>query len=711
MLNNEKSNKLFEFIYSKSGLFILALVFFSMIADAQSPEIGAQVWLEPGQTKQHIDQLFKIMDDDEMRVARVFVMWNFIDKGPQNWDFSLYDDAFEAAEKYNIKMVATLTPAYVPFYKGGQPVTHNDVIPSSMEQLELAREYIQRVVNRYKDRTSLIAWMQMNEPGGRQSNSILAIEKFHSWLRNKYKLIDDLNQAWTQNYKTFNEIGYNPEWMGYGWLNPRMYYDWADFQSDYLTWYLKWVGDEVRKYDNKTDLHLNPHGLIDNISQYNFKEWNQVVNSLGASIHPSWHFGLLDRSQYTLGVNYVCDLVRGANDSAPFWVTELQGGNNIYSGGQPYFTTTDDIDQWLFSSIFSGAKKVIFWCLNYRSQGNEAGEWGMLDFDGGKSDNLLQSREVSQFLKKNDVFFKNAKPVTQNVYLIYSRKTMMQQKRTERDPGSVGRNKNAHIESVLGYYKAFNNLGISVELKEINSIDWENLKIQSLAVLPHITMLEQENISKIKTFVNNGNTLLISGLSALFDENEKAVQINDTQWEDMLGGKMKQIKHVGFPKTEIKLDGLEELPAYRWVGELNSDEAIPVGHKSGSVTAISNSYGGGEVVWIPSTIGLGAWHFDSNPLSNFIANRFDKFLITAPIRFSHLYENTGLRTMKNGEEYYSTIYNRGEAKNVVNISTSMILKDVEIVWGNAGEHRANNQTYVIEAGETIILKYRIDDEP
>ena len=38
------------------------------------------------------------------------------------------------------------------------------------------------------------------------------------------------------------------------------------------------------------------------------------LDSLGASIHPSWHFGLLARGQFALGVSYVCDLVRGASD-------------------------------------------------------------------------------------------------------------------------------------------------------------------------------------------------------------------------------------------------------------------------------------------------------------------------------------------------------------------------------------------------------------
>lgn len=37
-----------------------------------------------------------------------------------------------------------------------------------------------------------------------------------------------------------------------------------------------------------------------------------------------------------------------------------------------------DLAQWIWTGIGSGARKVVYWSLNYRKQGIEAGEWGVV---------------------------------------------------------------------------------------------------------------------------------------------------------------------------------------------------------------------------------------------------------------------------------------------------------------------------------------------
>ncbi|MDZ7722978.1 MAG: beta-galactosidase [candidate division KSB1 bacterium] len=300
---------------------------------AEIPTLGAQIWIEPGQTQGDIDQWFKTLSDLHMFITRLFIMWDVLEPAPDHWDFSLYDQAFKAAATYNIKIVASLAPTHAPVFRGGVPATQHDEMPGTRAMLDQQKLYSSQVVKRYQGHPALYAWMQQNEPGRPHNTGPGTIHRYRKWLQDKYKSIDSLNAVWRHDYRSFQNINYNPDWERYGWMDPDPWYDWREFGQEHLTWYMQWIADEIRKHDPDTPLHLNPHGLVGNLifSNYELHTWRDMLHSLGASIHVAWHFGMLKRIQYTMGVSYVCDLIRGASEPNPFWVTELQGGNNIYS--------------------------------------------------------------------------------------------------------------------------------------------------------------------------------------------------------------------------------------------------------------------------------------------------------------------------------------------------------------------------------------------
>ena len=73
------------------------------------PQIGAQVFVEPGQTPEDIDGFFRLLHDNGMKVARIRMFGAHMYRGGE-WDFSLYDEAFRAADKYGVRLFATLFP-------------------------------------------------------------------------------------------------------------------------------------------------------------------------------------------------------------------------------------------------------------------------------------------------------------------------------------------------------------------------------------------------------------------------------------------------------------------------------------------------------------------------------------------------------------------------------------------------------------------------
>lgn len=132
----------------------------------QSIDIGAEVWIEPGQTPEQIDRWFRLAADNGMYSVRLFLMWNYIEARPGTFDFSLYDAAFAAANRHGVRIEATLCaihgPAWLSEKFRGRP-QFNELFASE-EVLVRATEYIRQTVTRYRGDRALESWWVLNEP-------------------------------------------------------------------------------------------------------------------------------------------------------------------------------------------------------------------------------------------------------------------------------------------------------------------------------------------------------------------------------------------------------------------------------------------------------------------------------------------------------------------------------------------------------------------
>ncbi len=672
------------------------------------PLIGAQIWIEPGQTPKQIDRWFATLAENQMPVARVFLSWNYLEPEPNRWDFSLYDAAFRAAEKYGVRIVATLTPDFGPTHRGFWYRTQGASIVATPTRLKEAALYIQHVVDHFKTSAALDAWMPMNEPGQPPSPDSLAVSRFRDWLRTKYGSIAALNAAWLTDFRDFSEIRYDQRWTEGGFTWPVSFVDWYTFWREHLAWYLNWVARQIRAHDPNHPIHVNPHALVSNLAQrsYNLPAWRAFLNSLGASIHPAWHFGLLGRNQFALGVSYICDLIHGSSEPNPFWVTELQGGNNLYSSTRPLCPTTEDIAQWVWTALGSGADRVIFWLLNARSKGGEAGEWSLLDFQGRPSERLRTASRIAATIQDHSHFFARAKPVQPQITVILSLETMTLQQFYHRDD-FPGRSRQAHFLSALAFYQAFAELGVPVRVKQIHDFSWESDATGQLVVLPHVTVLTEGQARKIADFVRRGNTLLVTGLTGLYDPEGKCWALEKLPLADMLGARLKEIRLLD-QIFQVQLSDPEvTLPAHLWEGEVEPGSAVVIGETAGRVTAVRNTYGRGTVLWMPSLVGLGAWLTDSGPLSKFLLEMAQPWLAQLPVRFQNRVPDCLLRTLRADNAFLTVVTNGGDREETCWLRFSKLPPgQPEILWGLPGSVSRNGRRVDLGSYETVVLLWQ-----
>jgi len=279
---------------------------------ADRPLLGAEIWIEPGQTPLQIDTWFRDLADSHMPVARLFLMWPDLQSAPDKWNFTLYDAAFRAAEKYHIHIVATLTPSGLPPFLGGDGSQGGGVLPTTKDR-QLAAVYIAKVVEHYRSSPALDTWLLVNEPGQAPVVNPAATVAFRKWLARQYSSVDQMNAAWGTAYKEFAAA--QPP-TSRQLFNRNRELDWRSFWEEYQTTQLRWIADRVRESDSSHPLHLNPAGLLSNLADVSddLPSWRTFLDTLGCSIHPAWHFGLLNRDQYALGVSY---LAIGHTDATP----------------------------------------------------------------------------------------------------------------------------------------------------------------------------------------------------------------------------------------------------------------------------------------------------------------------------------------------------------------------------------------------------------
>lgn len=676
----------------------------SSVAVAELPQIGAQIWIEPGQTPAEIDGWFRQLAEAKMPVARIFMMWTYLEPKRDTWDFSLYDAAFASAERYHVHIVATLTPSGPPPYLGGDGTQGNGIV-GSKEQEVLASEYITKVVERYKGSPALDTWLLLNEPGQPPSPELRAVSGFRAWLRSHYSSVENLNQRWGRSFASFDEVTPNTKpnpWNETGDI------DWMTYWRDYHTGRLAWLAAEVRQHDPRHPLHMNPRALISNLADLsdNLPTWRPFLDSLGCSIHPAWHFGLLPRERYALGVSYINDLVSGSIAPKPYWVTELQGGNNILSALRPINPTPEEVTQWLWTSLGSGAQRVIFWLLNARREGVEAGEWSLLDFQQRPSDRLQAATAVASLLDQNAEFFRDASAVRPRVTLILSLETMTLEDHFAHSD-YPGRDKQAQILETLGLYEALSRLGVPPQIKHFDDFDWRTRRSESeTAILPDIRSLTTEQIAELDTFVQNGNSLFITGLTGLYDQHGKFWPLDGFPLGRITGGKLKEVRWSESMPV-VRLEGAHAaLPAHLWTSTIDAVDAKPLALDGAEVTATIRSLkNGGRVIWIPATIGLGAWLSDSAPLAAYLQQILDADLGRFPFRLLGRPEGCVLRVLQHGNEYVSIVTNGRLQTNDCEISAPG-LTFVKTISKSVGEGSAILGPFSLPPEGTVVTLWQ-----
>lgn len=483
--------------------------------------LGCQIWIEPDDSAARIDHLFKQAQACGLGWARLFLMWPWIEREPGNWNFDVYDHAFAAAGQSGILIKATLTANSGPWHIGTPSVLHSQTGFLSPEQRTPMRTYILRCVERYRHHPALGQWILWNEAIGGGERTGEALKHWQTWLAFNYKRdLGNLNRRWRTGYTSFEEVRFPEDipadvhrtsfWNSYRpWLD-----DWQA-RAAWLNGELQWICDIVREADPATETCLNPMPVLSNVALggLELERMGEIVDVIGGSYHPAWHFTFADRSLYP-GL-----MAAGIKKQSAFAsvkkveVTEVQTGNTLNSAYKPSDVNPGEIAVYFLSTIAAGAASVTGWCLNARSHDFEAGDWGLLDDMDRPSERSLMLRKLHDRLEAALQLTGDWHPAPSDVRVVFDPYSQaLEAVELNGLPPVQGRleDDGAHGASLLAVYAM--QCGLNAAMAQLQDVP-TNGQGGGLIVLSHIVCWENGHADALLKFVASGGTVLFDATS------------------------------------------------------------------------------------------------------------------------------------------------------------------------------------------------------
>ena len=495
-------------------------------------ELGSQIFVNRDDSPETIRTWVRRFDEAGLRVIRIFLFWDHVERREGVWDFTQYDALFDEAAARALSVVVTLMPVSPPGWMrltgGVQDVGDLDD-PVFWSR---ALDYVTRAARRYTSHPALHSWILWNEPSRRVPRCPSSMRAYRAYLEKAYGGdIEALNRLHYRQYDSFSRIGEGEEaatqamsFTGYAEA-----LDWMRFNVANLTEKLSDIAAAVRKEDDHP-IHINPHGLAyHELQGQSIFEQAKLVDFIGCSAHPSWHSSRFPREYLARSVAYFADLMKSAT-CAPdgrFWVTELQGGTNIFSGWEYLCPDEKTLSLWLWESIASGAEKAVFWCFNTRTDGFEAGEWGLAAQDGGPSARTRAAGAVARTLRENAQLFTAARAPRPRVWILYSIDSWNLAAVEGRDNDKRNpRNRYHTSDALCSAYLMLGDLSIEAGFIDEEGIVQGRIGAGDILIAPGTFSMRAEHVRAVEAFVARGGTLIADGLFAYKDQNGYLVEEN-----------------------------------------------------------------------------------------------------------------------------------------------------------------------------------------
>ncbi|GET25003.1 beta-galactosidase [Prolixibacter sp. NT017] len=574
----------------------------------------------------------KIKDDIRLMKAAGFnvvrmghLAWDSYEPSDGKFDFAWFDKVMDLMNQAGIKVILDIAVRPAPIWLHHKypsinitDASGNMLYPNHryMEDVgdpmyqKYALRYAETLVKHYANYPALLAFGIDNESGdGPISYSETARKRFISWLKNKYKTVDRLNDAWagqrwSRKINDFDEVGFPVSGSIKG--APERMLDFRRFVSDEVNQFLfKLLNvvhtDAPNTLTNTNAWYYSPMKYFD----YSKIAYSGKMTREGCGFYPG---NSLTTNWGVMNALFGISRIQFESEN-PFWCTE--------------FTTMtavpNSIRKSAYATLMYGNQMVCGWTWQSMWGGEEQYLEGMLDWDGIPNRKYDEYKKIATEFKKIEKYFPYK--LKAEVGLAFS------------FPSQIASSAfpEKHDSQLQACFDLFFHRNMDTRVVEISRSPL-NYK---LLFVPGVAVMDKTTADKIRNFVKNGGTVVMTSNSAIVDTTGQVFKTTRPgMLSDVFG-----IRLGGYEETE----SLNEISRKSFTGKKieftykgkaidtespRFDIIDPKGAKVlGSLTSLdkdypimtSNQYGKGRAIYV----GLPANAAVLNPLVDDLINELD----------------------------------------------------------------------------------------
>jgi beta-galactosidase len=491
---------------------IVLLLIFCHTVSAQTLYVGANYHPHDDKNMEKIKADISLMKEAGFTAVRMgHLAWDSYEPTEGNFDFGWFDKVMDMMHSAGIKVLLDIAIRPAPIWLHHKypsidvvDADGNRMYPNHRYMEDVGDTLYQKYAVRYADAISrhyarhpaLLAFGIDNESGdGPISYSETVRKRFIAWLQNKYSDTDNLNSAWaTQRWSRrindFDEVGLPMSGTVAG--APERVLDFRRFVSDEVNGLLLKVMDTVNK--NAPHALLNTNAWF--YSPMKYFDYSSIAYSgkmtregcgfyPGSSLNTNW--GLMNSLFGIARIQY--------ESTNPFWCSE--------------FTTMTavpgSIRKSAYATLMYGNQMVCGWTWQSMHSGEEQYLEGLLDWDGIPNRKYDEYKQIATEFRKIGKYFPYK--LHPEIGLSFS------------FPSQIASSSfpEKHDNQLQACFDLFYYRNIDVNVLDIS----KSMLNYKLLIVPGVAVMDDTMAEKIRCYVQNGGTVVMTSNSAIVDEHGK----------------------------------------------------------------------------------------------------------------------------------------------------------------------------------------------
>jgi beta-galactosidase len=487
-------------------IFLLLSVF---SGNCQTLYVGTNYHPQDDKNPEKIKKDIELMKKAGFNVVRMgHLAWDSYETSEGNFDFVWFDNVMDLMNGAGIKVILDIAirPAPIWLHKKFPSIDIADAngnvqYPNHryMEDVgdpnfqKYALRYADSLTKHYEKHPALLAFGIDNESGdGPISYAETVRQRFIQWLKNKYNNLDILNKAWaTQRWSRkinqWEEIGLPVEGSKNG--APEKILDFRRFVSDEINQLLFKVIDKVNA--NAPNALTNTNAwYYSGMKYFDYAEiaYSGKMTREGCGFYPgislTTNWGVMNAA---FGISRI-----QFESTNPFWCNEFTTHNAV----------PNSIRKSAYASLMYGNQMICGWTWQSMQAGEEQYLEGLLDWDGIPNRKYDEYKRIATEFKKIKKFFPYK--LQAEVGLAFSFPSQI---------ASAGFPEQ-HDNQLQACWDQFYWRNMDARVVDISRSSL-NYKI---VFVPGVAVMDEATATKIRDFVKNGGTVIMTSNSAIVDE-------------------------------------------------------------------------------------------------------------------------------------------------------------------------------------------------